>query len=98
MARRVQGEKKVRPSKQPPPTVMDNTLTVLRMTARKYILAKINEEPAERIHTLRGQLRGLAIAHEMWYGSTPHHPKNDRIKELEMRIVREEREKILDEE
>lgn len=77
---------------------MDMTLQVLQMTARKYVLAKVNGEPEERILTLRGQLRGLAMAHEMWYGSTPFHPKTERIKDLEMRIVRAEREKILNEE
>ena len=77
---------------------MDMTLEVLRMTARKYVLAKINGEAPERVATLRGQLRGLAMSYEMWYGSTPYHPKNDRIKDLEMRIVKEQREMILNDE
>lgn len=97
MARRVQGEKKVRPSKQPPPTVMDHVELMARQTAFKYVLAKTNGEPVERIQALRGQLRGLAMSYAAWYGSTPFHPKIDMIKEFEQRMVREEREKVRDE-
>lgn len=91
MSRRVQGEARVRASKQPPPTVMDKTLEELRLVTRKYLEMKANGAPDEHRHMLRGMIRGLSTVYAMWYGSTPTMPKKEFIKELEQRIAKEER-------
>lgn len=97
MARRVQGEAKVRPSKQPPPTVLDMIEADLKKAADRYVAIKTDPlTTPEKIYTQRGILRGFATSYCFFFGSTPGQPKKDMISGIEKWHVSEARKRAED--